>query len=72
MKDRADKVVVDRGLEENRQKALALIMVGRIFSNGQRSEKTGQKVDTTQEIIRKEKIPCVCRGGVELDGALDA
>ncbi len=72
MKDRADKVVVDRGLAENRQKALALIMAGRIFSNGQRIEKPGQKVDTTQEIILKEKIPFVSRGGVKLAEALDA
>lgn len=72
MKDRADKAVVDRGLAESRHKAQALIMAGRVFSDGERIEKPGQKLKAGQEIIVTEKMPYVSRGGVKLAGALDA
>jgi len=71
MKERADKVVVNRGLAESRQKAQALIMAGRVFSDGERIEKPGQKLNSTQEIIVKEKMPFVSRGGLKLADALD-
>jgi len=71
MKERADKVVVDRGLAESYQKAQALIMAGRVFSNGKRIDKPGQKMNLNQEIIVKEKSPYVSRGGFKLSEALD-
>lgn len=71
MKERADKVVVDRGLAESRQKARALIMAGRVFSDGERIEKPGHKVNAAQEIVVKEKMPFVSRGGLKLAEALD-
>ncbi len=72
MKERADKVVVDRGLADSRQKARALIMAGRVFSDRGRIEKPGQKLDSGLEIIVKEKMPFVSRGGLKLADALDA
>jgi 23S rRNA (cytidine1920-2'-O)/16S rRNA (cytidine1409-2'-O)-methyltransferase len=72
MKERADKIVVDKGLAESRHKAQALIMAGRVFSDGERIEKPGQKVNSTQEISVKEIIPFVSRGGLKLAEALDA
>jgi len=71
MKERADKVVVDRGLADSRQKARALIMAGRVFSDKGRIEKPGQKLDPGLEIIVKEKMPYVSRGGLKLADALD-
>jgi 23S rRNA (cytidine1920-2'-O)/16S rRNA (cytidine1409-2'-O)-methyltransferase len=71
MKERADKVVVDRGMAESRHKAQALIMAGRVFSDGQRIEKPGQKVNPEQEIMVKEKMPFVGRGGLKLHEALE-
>lgn len=71
MKERADKVVVDKGLAETRQKAQALIMAGRVFSDGERIEKPGQKVHTGKKIVVEEKMPFVSRGGLKLAGALD-
>jgi 23S rRNA (cytidine1920-2'-O)/16S rRNA (cytidine1409-2'-O)-methyltransferase len=71
MKERADKVVVDRGLAESRHKAQALIMAGRVFSDGERIDKPGQKVNSDQEIMIKEQMPYVSRGGLKLSGALD-
>lgn len=72
MRERADKVVVDQGLADSRQKARALIMAGRVFSDRGRIEKPGQKVDSGLEIIVKEKMPFVSRGGLKLAEALDA
>jgi len=71
MKERADKIVVDRGLAESRQKAQALIMAGRVFSGGERIEKPGQKLNSEKEITLKEKMPYVGRGGYKLAEALD-
>lgn len=71
MKERADKVVVDRGLAESCQKAQALIMAGRVFSEGERIDKPGQKVNSDQEIMVKEKMCYVSRGGFKLSEALD-
>jgi 23S rRNA (cytidine1920-2'-O)/16S rRNA (cytidine1409-2'-O)-methyltransferase len=69
-KERADKLVVSRGLAESTQKAQALIMAGLVFSEGKRIEKPGQRMGTDQEISLKEKIPYVSRGGLKLDEAL--
>lgn len=71
MKERADKLVVDRGLAESRHKAQALIMAGRVFSDGERIEKPGQKVSSSQVIRVTEIMPFVSRGGLKLAEALD-
>lgn len=71
MKERADKVVVDRGLAESRQKAQSLIMAGRVFFDGERIDKPGQKVELDREILVKEPMPFVSRGGLKLSGALE-
>ncbi|MFW6131513.1 MAG: TlyA family RNA methyltransferase [Candidatus Aminicenantaceae bacterium] len=71
MKDRADKVIVNRGLADDQHKAQALIMEGLIFSEGKRIEKPGQKISTNQNISIKEKMPYVGRGGLKLEEALD-
>jgi len=69
-KERADKLVVIRGLAESRQKAQALIMAGLVFSEGKRIEKPGQRMGADQEISLKGKIPFVSRGGLKLEEAL--
>ena len=71
MKDRVDKIVVDRGLAESLQKAQALIMAGRVFSGGERIEKPGQTLNSEQELTVKGKMPFVGRGGYKLAAALD-
>ena len=70
-KERADKIIVSRGLAETCQKAQALIMAGLVFSEGQRIEKPGQRISKNQTIFLKEKIPYVSRGGLKLVEALD-
>jgi len=71
-KERADKIVVSRGLAESHQKAQALIMAGLVFVKDQRVEKPGQMIGIDQEIFLKEKVPYVSRGGLKLGEALDS
>lgn len=71
-KERADKIVVNRGLAESRQKAQALIMAGLVFVRDQRIEKPGQMLGRDQEVFLKQKIPYVSRGGLKLEEALDS
>lgn len=71
MKERADKILVERGLAESRQKAQALIMEGLVFSGQNRIDKPGQLVLPDQKITLKEKLPYVGRGGLKLAAVLD-
>jgi 23S rRNA (cytidine1920-2'-O)/16S rRNA (cytidine1409-2'-O)-methyltransferase len=71
MKDRADKIVVDRGLAESRHKAQALILAGLVYSKNGRVEKPGHLVPVDMEIFLKETMPYVSRGGLKLKEALE-
>jgi len=70
MKERADRVVMSLGLAESCQKAQALIMAGRVFADGSLVEKPGQKLDPEQDILLKEGMRYVSRGGLKLEEAL--
>jgi 23S rRNA (cytidine1920-2'-O)/16S rRNA (cytidine1409-2'-O)-methyltransferase len=70
MKDRADKIVVNRGLAESPHKAQALILAGLVYSEKGRVEKPGQLVPVGAEIFLKETMPYVSRGGLKLIEAL--
>ena len=70
MKLRLDRLMVERGLAESREKAQALIMAGEVRVNGQKAAKPGHSVeeDCTVEVLSKP--PYVSRGGFKLAGAL--
>ena len=70
MKTRLDRLIVERGLTESREKAQALIMAGEVLVNGQKAAKPGQAVagDSRVEILARP--PYVSRGGLKLAGAL--
>jgi 23S rRNA (cytidine1920-2'-O)/16S rRNA (cytidine1409-2'-O)-methyltransferase len=70
MKERADVVLVKRGLAESRHKAQALIMAGLVFVEGVRVEKSGQKIEEDSLLSLAEKMPYVGRGGLKLEEAL--
>jgi 23S rRNA (cytidine1920-2'-O)/16S rRNA (cytidine1409-2'-O)-methyltransferase len=71
-KDRIDKLLVERGLVQSRERAKALIMEGRVTVQGNVVDKAGTSVDTAAEIhVRGEDLPYVSRGGRKLEGALD-
>jgi len=71
-KQRADQLLVDRGLVESRTRAQALILAGRVYSQTRRVDKPGQQLaaDTPLE-LKGQDHPWVSRGGLKLVGALD-
>ena len=70
MKTRLDRLLVERGLAESREKAQALIMAGEVLLDGQKAAKPGQPVaaDAVLEVLARP--PYVSRGGRKLAGAL--
>ncbi len=70
-KERLDKLLVEQGLVESREKAQALIMAGQVLVNGQRVDKPGKRVPRGATITLKEKLPYVSRGGYKLAAMLD-
>ncbi|MDP9055512.1 MAG: TlyA family RNA methyltransferase [Acidobacteriota bacterium] len=70
MKERLDRLVVERGLAESREKAQALIMAGEVLVDGQKAIKAGQTVagDARVEVTAKQRY--VGRGGLKLEAAL--
>lgn len=71
MKKRLDVLLVERGLQESRQKAQATIMSGLVFVKGQRADKPGAAVDEAAEIeIRGNTLRYVSRGGLKLEKAM--
>ena len=70
MKNRLDRLMVERGLAESREKAQALIMAGEVRVNGQKAVKPGQPVDVEVAVEVLARPPFVSRGGFKLAGAL--
>lgn len=71
-KERADQLLVARGLAESRSRAQALIMAGAVFSGERRIDKPGAQLpDDTALEVRGKDHPWVSRGGLKLDHALD-
>jgi 23S rRNA (cytidine1920-2'-O)/16S rRNA (cytidine1409-2'-O)-methyltransferase len=70
-KERADRVLVERGLAPTRQKAQALIMAGMVSGPAGRIDKAGQLVDPETPLAVAQPLPFVGRGGLKLDQALD-
>ncbi len=72
-KARIDRLLVDRGLVETRERARALIMAGDVLVGDRPVTKAGAGVDVEAEVrLRRPTHPYVGRGGVKLRGALDA
>ena len=70
-KQRADQLLVDRGLAESRTRAQALILAGLAFVGDRKIDKAGQQVPADAEIsVKGRDHPWVSRGGVKLDHAL--
>ena len=70
-KERADKVLVERGLVDSRTRAQALILAGQVLVREQRIDKPGQLIDPNAEIrIKGETLRYAGRGGLKLEAAL--
>ena len=71
MKERIDKLLLDRGLVRSRQQAQALILGGDVLAGDQRIDKPGTKIESTTEIrLKSAPLPYVSRGGLKLEKAL--
>jgi 23S rRNA (cytidine1920-2'-O)/16S rRNA (cytidine1409-2'-O)-methyltransferase len=71
MKVRIDKLLVERGLAQSRERAQALVLAGRVLVNEQKIEKAGASVDSDAELrLLGEDLKYVGRGGLKLEAAL--
>lgn len=71
-KQRADQLLVDRGLAESRARAQALILAGLVFSGERKIDKAGQQIaDDAALSVRGRDHPWVSRGGIKLAHGLD-
>lgn len=70
-KIRLDMLVFQNGLTDSRERARTEIMSGKVFVNGQRSDKPGMSVDENCELeLRGATLEYVSRGGLKLQKAL--
>ena len=71
-RERLDKLLVARGLEESRERAQRRILAGEVVVDRQRVDKPGTLVHCDAEIaLTGEQIPFVSRGGLKLAAALE-
>ena len=71
MRNRLDKLLLERGLAPSRERAQALILAGRVLVNQQKVEKPGAAVDQTATLrVLGEDQRYVSRGGLKLEAAL--
>jgi 23S rRNA (cytidine1920-2'-O)/16S rRNA (cytidine1409-2'-O)-methyltransferase len=72
LKNRLDKILVDRGLAGSRERAQALILAGNVLVNEQKIEKAGAQVEAEASIrLLGEDLKYVSRGGLKLERALE-
>ncbi len=69
---RIDRLLVDRGLVESRERAARHILAGEVLVDGKRVDKAGALVPAGAEVELQGRSPYVSRGGEKLAHALDA
>jgi len=70
-KKRLDHLLTHRGLTESSSQAKRLIMAGLVYVQGQKVDKAGSSFTDDVEIVVRETLPFVSRGGLKLQKALD-
>jgi 23S rRNA (cytidine1920-2'-O)/16S rRNA (cytidine1409-2'-O)-methyltransferase len=71
-KERADKLLVDRGLAPTRARGQALILAGLVYSGTRRIDKAGDLLPRDAELaVKGNDHPWVSRGGMKLKHALE-
>lgn len=70
-KERADALLMSRGICDSREQAKRLILAGEVMTGTTRVEKPSTKIDTDAELSILEKPKFVSRGGLKLEGALN-
>jgi 23S rRNA (cytidine1920-2'-O)/16S rRNA (cytidine1409-2'-O)-methyltransferase len=72
-KERLDKLLVEKGIVQSRERARALIMAGKVAVEGKLIDKPGVQINVEANLkLRGDKSPYVSRGGEKLEGALKA
>jgi len=71
LRQRADRLLVERGLFESRAKAQAAIEAGSVFANDQPVRKASEELATDSVIRASAAHPYVSRGGIKLAAALE-
>jgi len=70
-KVRLDKLILDRGLTQSRERARALIMARHVVVGDRVADKAGEMVPADAEIrLKGDPLPFVSRGGLKLEKAL--
>lgn len=70
-KERLDILLLEKGIITSREKAKACIMEGRVYVNGQKVDKAGEKVGVDSDIeYRGDTLKYVSRGGLKLEKAM--
>lgn len=73
MKERIDKILVDKNFAQTKSQAQAMIMAGHVKVNNETITKSSQQFNTEKEInIEVKNLPFVSRGGLKLDKAIKA
>jgi 23S rRNA (cytidine1920-2'-O)/16S rRNA (cytidine1409-2'-O)-methyltransferase len=72
MKQRLDRLLVESGRVESREKAQALIMAGSVVVGGVKATKAGQMVPADAAIEILARAPFVSRGGLKLAAAIES
>ena len=71
MKQRLDRLLVERGLASTRERAQALLLAGRVLVNEQKQTKPGLQVDPGSSFrVLGGDLRYVSRGGLKLQAAL--
>ena len=70
-RERADRLLVARGLFESRARAQAAIAAGRVTADGLPVRKASDEISSAAVIEAEPEHPYVSRGGVKLAAALD-
>jgi 23S rRNA (cytidine1920-2'-O)/16S rRNA (cytidine1409-2'-O)-methyltransferase len=72
-KERLDRLLVEKGVVQSRERARALILAGRVSVDGQIVDKPGTQIKREAQLqLQGKDQPYVSRGGKKLEGALDA
>lgn len=72
-KERLDIVLVEKGIITSREKAKACIMEGKVYVDGQKVDKAGEKVSVNADIeYRGDVLKYVSRGGLKLEKAMNS
>ncbi|HKM87006.1 MAG TPA: TlyA family RNA methyltransferase [Xanthobacteraceae bacterium] len=70
-RQRADRLLVARGLFESRARAQAAIAAGRVTADGEPVRKASEEISSAAVIAAEPEHPFMSRGGVKLAAALD-